>query len=77
MSKFFDELMESLQQMDEILRGERRPSRAFHVDALQVKGIPKAIGSDPGQLRSVDRRPTCRKIRPKSPHRHIPSEDAP
>jgi putative transcriptional regulator len=27
MSKFFDELMESVQQMDEIVRGERRPSR--------------------------------------------------
>ncbi len=41
MGKFFDELMESVQQMDEILRGERRPSREFHVDALQVKEIPK------------------------------------
>lgn len=26
MSKFFDELMESVQEVDEILRGERRPS---------------------------------------------------
>ena len=44
MSKFFDELMESVQQMDEIVRGERRPSREFHVDALQVKEIRKATG---------------------------------
>ncbi|MEJ3576536.1 NadS family protein [Pseudomonas fragi] len=44
MSKFFDELMESVQQMDEIVRGERQPSREFHVDALQVKEIRKATG---------------------------------
>ncbi|WP_300726791.1 NadS family protein [Pseudomonas sp.] len=44
MSKFFDELMESVQQMDEIVRGERQPSREFHVDALQVKQIRKATG---------------------------------
>jgi putative transcriptional regulator len=41
MSKFFDELMESVQQMNEILRGEREPSREFHVDALQTKKIRK------------------------------------
>ena len=44
MSKFFDELMESVQQMDEIVQGERQPSREFHVDALQVKEIRKATG---------------------------------
>ncbi|MFZ3280869.1 helix-turn-helix domain-containing protein [Pseudomonas sp.] len=44
MSKFFDELMESVQEMDEILRGERKPSREFYVDALQVKEIRKATG---------------------------------
>ena len=44
MSKLFDELMESVQQMDEIVRGERQPSREFHVDALQVKEIRKATG---------------------------------
>ena len=44
MSKFFDELMESVQQMDEIVRGESQPSREFHVDALQVKEIRKATG---------------------------------
>ncbi|MNF08401.1 Antitoxin igA-2 [compost metagenome] len=30
--------------MDEIVRGERQPSRDFHVDALQVKAIRKATG---------------------------------
>lgn len=44
MNKFFDELMESVQQMGEIARGERQPSREFHVDALQVKEIRKATG---------------------------------
>lgn len=44
MSRFFDELMESVQEMDEILRGERKPSREFYVDALQVKEIRKATG---------------------------------
>lgn len=44
MSKFFNKLMESVQQMDEIVRGERQPSREFHVDALQVKEIRKATG---------------------------------
>ncbi|MDR8364765.1 hypothetical protein [Pseudomonas sp. JL3] len=41
MSKFFDELMEGVQQMNEIIRGGREPSREFHVDALQVQEIRK------------------------------------
>jgi putative transcriptional regulator len=44
MSKFFDELMESVVQMDEIVRGERQPSREFTVDALHVKQIRQATG---------------------------------
>lgn len=44
MSKFFDDLLESVQQMDEIQRGERQPSREFTIDALQVKAIRKATG---------------------------------
>ena len=44
MSKFFDELMESVKQMDEIVRGERQPSREFHVETLPVKEIRKATG---------------------------------
>ncbi|MBU0937626.1 NadS family protein [Pseudomonas brenneri] len=44
MSKFFDELIGSVQEMNEILRGERQPSREFHVNALQVKEIRKATG---------------------------------
>lgn len=44
MSTFFDELMESVKQMDEIVRGERQPSREFSIDAVQVKTIRKATG---------------------------------
>jgi hypothetical protein len=36
MSNFFDDLMESVQQMDEIHRGERQPSREFTVDPSHV-----------------------------------------
>lgn len=44
MSTFFDQLLESVQQMDEIVKGERTPSREFHVDALAVKEIRKITG---------------------------------
>lgn len=44
MSTFFGELLESVQQMDEVVKGERAPSREFHVDAIQVKVIRKATG---------------------------------
>ncbi len=44
MSTFFDELLESVQQMDEIVKGARAPSREFHVDALAVQDVRKATG---------------------------------
>lgn len=44
MSTFFDELLESVQQMDEIVKGERAPSSEFHMDALAVQDIRKATG---------------------------------
>lgn len=44
MSTFFDELLESVQQMDEIVEDKRAPSRKFHVDAIQVKEIREATG---------------------------------
>ncbi|MBO3277423.1 helix-turn-helix domain-containing protein [Pseudomonas schmalbachii] len=40
----FDELLESVTQMDEIVRGERQPSREFHVDAVKVREIRRATG---------------------------------
>jgi len=44
MSKFFEELMQSVQQMDEIVQGVRGPARVFEIDALQVKTIRKSTG---------------------------------
>ena len=40
----FDRLVKSMAEMDEIDRGERQPSREFHVDAHQVKAIREATG---------------------------------
>ncbi|WP_027849263.1 helix-turn-helix domain-containing protein [Marinospirillum minutulum] len=37
-------MLVSVQQMDEIIKGERAPSREFHIDAIEVKGIRKATG---------------------------------
>lgn len=37
--KLFAELTESLEQMGEINRGERAPSREFKVDAIKVKQV--------------------------------------
>ncbi|MCC4596246.1 helix-turn-helix domain-containing protein [Xanthomonas campestris pv. phormiicola] len=53
MSKFFEELMESVQQMDEIVRGERVPSREFHVDAIKVKEVRAATGLSQAKFAQV------------------------
>jgi putative transcriptional regulator len=37
--KLFERLAESMRQQGEIARGERAPSREFHIDALVVKKI--------------------------------------
>jgi len=42
--KLFAELVESMTQMNEIIRGERAPSREFHVDAIAIKGLRSKIG---------------------------------
>jgi putative transcriptional regulator len=44
MSKFFEDLMGSVQEMDEILRGERPPSRVFHVDPAAIKELRETTG---------------------------------
>jgi len=38
----FDELLESVKQAREIVRGERAPSREFYVDAAMIKQLRKA-----------------------------------
>ncbi len=42
--RLFAQLSESMEQMGEIARGERAPSREFHVDAMEVKAIRAATG---------------------------------
>ena len=43
-TKLFNRLMESAAQASEIVRGERAPSREFHVDAAQVRAVRNATG---------------------------------
>ena len=42
--ELFDKLAESMQQMNEIIDGERSPSREFVVDMLKVKEIRAKTG---------------------------------
>ena len=42
--KLFRELVESMTQMNEIVRGKRAPSRKFQVDAIAVKALRAKIG---------------------------------
>lgn len=42
--KLFAELAKSMTQMNEIARGERTPSREFHVDAFLVKALRSKLG---------------------------------
>jgi putative transcriptional regulator len=37
--KFFERLLKSVEQGDEIVRGVREPSREYHVDGAKVKQI--------------------------------------
>ena len=49
----FDELMQSVEQMDGIARGERAPPREFYVDAAQIKSIRKATGLSQAKLAAL------------------------
>lgn len=42
--KLFADLVESMEQMNEIVRGERAPSREFHVDATWIQTLRADIG---------------------------------
>jgi len=37
--RLFEKLVESMEQHNEIVRGERAPSREFNIDAIAVKEI--------------------------------------
>lgn len=53
MSNLFNDLMSSVQQMDEVVRGERQPSREFAINALKVKEIRQATGLTQARFASV------------------------
>ncbi|MGH8112490.1 MAG: helix-turn-helix domain-containing protein, partial [Rhodanobacteraceae bacterium] len=54
-ANMFAKLMESVTQVDEMVRGERQPSREFHVDALGIKEIRKATSlSQPAFAQIID-----------------------
>lgn len=43
-TKLFERLVESMTQMNEIIDGERSPSREFLIDGIHVKEIRKKTG---------------------------------
>ena len=49
----FEQLAESMEQMGEITRGERAPSRRFHVDAIKVKEVRAATGLSQARFAKV------------------------
>jgi len=51
--KLFAELVYSMEQAGEIIRGERNPSREFNVDAVVVKKIRKAAGLSQAKFAKV------------------------
>jgi len=53
--KLFSRLLQGMEEMDEVHRGVREPSRVFHIDALKVKKIRQATGlSQAGFARTID-----------------------
>ena len=42
--KLFSELVRSMTQMNEIVRGKRAPSRKFDVDAIAIKASAQRSG---------------------------------
>jgi putative transcriptional regulator len=44
MTKFFEDLLESVQEMDGIFRGEKQASRVFEVDPGAIKALRETTG---------------------------------
>lgn len=42
--KLFADLVKSMTQMSEIVRGQRAPSREFHVEPLEIKTLRSKLG---------------------------------
>lgn len=49
-NRFFEELFASVQEMDEIMRGEKAPLRGFNVDADGVRAVREATGLSQAQF---------------------------
>ena len=49
-TRFFEDLLASVQEMDEIARGEKAPSREFSVDADSVRAVREATGLSQAQF---------------------------
>jgi len=49
----FAQLAESMQQMGEITRGERAPSREFHVDSVRVKEVRAVTGPSQAKFAKI------------------------
>ena len=51
--KLFAQLVKSMEQMSEITRGERAPSREFVVDAVKVKEVRAMTGLSQANFASI------------------------
>ncbi|MGF6111863.1 acyl carrier protein [Pseudomonas frederiksbergensis] len=69
MSMFFDELMESVQQMNEVLRGERQRSRKHHVHSTDQHPTRREIRLNPTHRNAPDGRRTMN-LAPNFPDDH-------
>lgn len=52
-AKLFDRLVSSMQEMDEISRGERAPSREFRVSPIEVREIRRMTGLSQAKFAEV------------------------
>ena len=52
-AKLFDRLVSSMEEMDEISRGERAPSREFTVSPTEVRAIRKSTGLSQAKFAKV------------------------
>ncbi|HZF12015.1 MAG TPA: NadS family protein [Thermoanaerobaculia bacterium] len=51
--ELFDELLESVRQGGEILRGERPPSRSFHYEDLDIRSLREKHGLSQSRFAAV------------------------
>ena len=51
--KLFEELLESVKETGQILKGTRQPSRAFVVDALDVRRIRESLNLSQNQFAAL------------------------